>query len=106
MAIPTQRPQPPYYAVIFSSHRTDLDAGYQTTSQEILELARKQPGFLGFESARDASGQGISVSYWESREAIAAWKANARHQKAQSHARDWYKTFRVRICLVEREYGF
>lgn len=96
-------PEPPYYAVIFSSIRTEGDAGYEETAQHMLELAAKQPGFLGVESARE--GIGITVSYWSSLEAIKAWKMNADHRRAQSRGKDWYSHYRVRICRVEREYG-
>jgi heme-degrading monooxygenase HmoA len=97
-------PEPPYYAVIFTSLRTDGDNGYADTARHMLGLARQQPGFLGFETARD--GLGISVSYWQSLEAIRAWKAHAEHRPAQDRAREWYRAFRVRVCRVEREYGF
>ena len=97
-------PAPPYYAVIFSSIRTAGDQGYAQTADEMVALAAQQPGFLGFESARQEIG--ISVSYWSSLEAIAAWKANVTHRQAQSRAKDWYQVFRVRVCRVEREYGF
>ncbi len=97
-------PQPPYYAVIFTSIRTEVDNGYTETAQAMLNLASNQPGFLGFESARQEIG--ISVSYWDSLEAIRAWKDNPSHQHAQNQAADWYSTFRVRICRVERDYGF
>lgn len=104
MSAPAATPTPPYYAVIFTSVRTDGDNGYAAEARRILELARAQPGFLGFESARQDIG--ISVSYWSSLEAIRAWKENADHRHAQAHARNWYLSFRVRICRVEREYGF
>ncbi len=97
-------PQPPYFAVIFTSVRTDGDHGYAETAAQMLALAAEQPGFLGFESARQEIG--ITVSYWESEAAIAAWKANVTHRQAQDRARDWYQAFRVRVCRVEREYGF
>lgn len=100
---PTTAPVP-YYAVIFTSVRTDGDNGYSGAAQQMLALASRQPGFLGFETARQETG--ISVSYWSSLEAIKAWKENAAHREVQSHAREWYKTFRVRVCRVEREYGF
>ncbi|WP_029913250.1 antibiotic biosynthesis monooxygenase family protein [Pelobacter seleniigenes] len=97
-------PQPPYYAVIFSSQRTADDNGYADMATRMLELAAKQPGFLGVESARD--GLGITVSYWESLDAISAWKQNAKHQLAQRRGRDkWYSAFRVRVAKVERDYG-
>jgi heme-degrading monooxygenase HmoA len=104
MLLLAQTPQPPYFAVIFTSIRTESDNGYGETAEQILKLASEQPGFLGFESARQDIG--ISVSYWVSLEAIAAWKENITHRQAQARAKDWYKEFRVRVCRVEREYGF
>jgi heme-degrading monooxygenase HmoA len=104
MTSPANTPQPPYFAVIFTSIRTDGDNRYEETAQQVYELAAQQQGFLGFESARQEIG--ISVSYWASLEAIAAWKANVVHRQTQSRAKDWYRQFRVRVCRVEREYGF
>lgn len=103
MVSPAQTPQPPYFAVIFTSIRTDGENGYDETARHMLELAAEQPGFLGFETARQEIG--ITVSYWTSLEAIAAWKENAAHRQAQRRAKDWYRAFRVRVCRVEREYG-
>ena len=103
-AQPAATPQPPYYAVIFTSLRTEGDQGYAETARRMVELAREQPGFLGIESVRD--GLGITVSYWQSLEAIQSWKAHAEHRLAQKRGRDWYASFRVRVCKVEREYGF
>lgn len=98
-------PAPPYYAVIFTSLRTAGDHGYGKMAEAIESLAAAQPGFLGIESARD--GLGITVSYWASLEAIAAWKANAAHLVAQQQGRAaWYEEFKVRICKVERDYAF
>ena len=104
MAVPATTPKPPYYAVIFTSVRSDGDNGYGEAAKQMLELASKQPGFLGFETARQEIG--ISVSYWSTPEAIKAWKENVTHRQAQNRAKDWYKAFRVRVCRVEREYGF
>ncbi|AEM70205.1 MAG: antibiotic biosynthesis monooxygenase [Muricauda sp.] len=95
----------PYYAVIFTSLRTEGDQGYAKMAEEMETLARKQPGFLDIESARD--GLGITVSYWESLEAIADWKANMDHKQAQKNGiKTWYSWYKVRICRVEREYEF
>jgi heme-degrading monooxygenase HmoA len=104
MSATARTPQPPYYAVIFTSIRTEGDNGYADAAREMLELASAQPGFLGFESARQELG--ISVSYWASEDAIRAWKENAAHRLVQARSRDWYASFRVRVCRVEREYGF
>ncbi len=96
----------PYYAVIFSSIRTnDNQQGYMEMAQQMQDLAKKQPGYLGMESAREQIG--ITVSYWESLKAIADWKANTDHFFAQQKGiKDWYASYTVRICLVEREYDF
>ena len=103
MSEPAKTPSPPYYAVIFTSLRTEGDNGYVETAKHMLELASKQPGFLGFETARQELG--ISVSYWSSSEAIRRWKDNVIHRRAQDRAKEWYKAFRVRVCRVENEYG-
>ena len=99
-------PQPPYYAVIFTSLRTEGDRGYGHMAQRMVELAAQQPGFLGVESARTPDGLGITVSYWESEQSIAAWKAQAEHKVAQETGkRVWYSDYRLRVAKVEREYG-
>jgi heme-degrading monooxygenase HmoA len=98
-------PEPPYYAVIFSSLRTEGDNGYGETADRMDALAMQQPGYLGIEAARE--GLGITVSYWRSLEDIAAWKRVVDHAEAQRQGRaDWYTRYRVRIAKVEREYGF
>jgi len=98
--------EPPYLAVIFSSQRTEGDQGYGAMADRMVELAKAQPGFLGVESARDANGFGITVSYWKDEAAIAAWKAHAEHAEAQRLGWErWYADFRLRVCRVDREYG-
>ena len=95
----------PYYAVIFTSRKKPDNNGYSETADHMEELARQQPGFIGIEHAQ--SEISITISYWESPEAIAAWKANVDHQEAQQRGRkDWYECYQVRVCKVEREYGF
>lgn len=98
-------PKPPYFAVIFTSIREEGDKGYKKMTNAMVQLAAEQPGFLGIESAR--SEIGITVSYWDSLEAIAAWKQNTAHLFAQKSGQDiWYSAYQVRICRVERDYGF
>ncbi len=98
-------PKPPYYAVIFTSTRTSVEEGYAEMADRMFELAKEQPGYLGFESARNEVG--ITVSYWESLEAIKNWKAGAEHIEAQFKGRkQWYEAYTTRICVVERDYSF
>lgn len=98
----------PCFAVIFSSQRTPYEnQQYKDAAQEMLALAATQPGYLGVESARDAQGFGITVSYWDSLEAIRAWHQHPRHAEIQRLGRErWYESFSVRVCRVEREYDF
>ena len=98
-------PEPPYYAVIFTSLRTEGDNGYGETADNMEALAKLQPGYLGFESARE--GLGISVAYWRNLEDIASWKRNVDHAQAQRQGRaTWYEEYRVRVAKVEKDYGF
>ncbi|MEJ1221309.1 antibiotic biosynthesis monooxygenase family protein [Sediminicola sp. 1XM1-17] len=99
------QPQTPYYAVIFTSTRTDGDKGYAAMAKEMEQLAQGQPGFLGLESAREEIG--ITVSYWKDLQAIAQWKKHTDHLMAQKKGiANWYSWYKVRVCLVEREYDF
>ncbi|PTM59868.1 antibiotic biosynthesis monooxygenase family protein [Desmospora activa] len=100
-------PKPPYYAVIFTSQLSDKGTeAYGKMAEQMVKLAQEQPGFLGVESARDAVGFGITVSYWDSEEAIRRWKEDSRHKVAQDKGRtEWYDQFFTRVCLVERDYG-
>ena len=99
-------PEPPYYAVIFSSLRTRGDDGYEHAAARMAELAAQQPGFLGAESTRDTAGFGITVSYWRSEADIAAWRRDAEHRIAQEQGRArWYEHYELRVARVERAHG-
>ena len=99
-------PEPPYYAVVFSSQRTPVDAGYGAMAEAMFELACAQPGCFGAEHARDADGFGITVAYFRDEEAILAWKQNARHLAAQKSGKEkWYEHYQLRVSKVERDYS-
>lgn len=98
-------PSPPYYAVIFTSVKSPEDEGYAAMAKRMEELAKAQPGYLGFESAR--TDLGISVSYWKDLQSISQWKNNAEHLLAQQLGREkWYSAYHIRIAKVERDYSF
>lgn len=99
-------PKPPYYAAIFTSRRTPGDNDYGATAELMAQLAAQQPGYLGVESVRDANGVGITVSYWESEEAIANWRRHLDHAAARERGRnEWYEHYELRVAKVERAYG-
>jgi len=108
MTSTARTPEPPYYAVVFTSLRGALDPeGYAATADRMIALASGQPGFLGVESVHDAHGAGITVSYWTSLAAIRNWREHAEHQMAQAKGRStWYREYRLRICRVERDVHF
>jgi heme-degrading monooxygenase HmoA len=115
-------PQPPYYAVIFTSVRREVEEiapahaptvpadplpDYEATARRMVELAHEQPGFLGVESARGPDGLGITVSYWENEDSIRRWREDAEHRLAQKLGRErWYAWFALRVAKVERAWEF
>lgn len=106
--MPVRIPPPPYWAVIFSSQLRSDEPRYAEMADRMVRLAQTLPGFLGVESShRDEHGNGITVSYWESVEAIAAWRQHAEHLVAQQLGREvWYQSFSLRVAHVERAYDF
>ena len=105
-------PDPPYWAVIFSSRRRGQaepadEPGYSLAAERMVELAAHQPGFLGIESSRDPDGFGISVSYWQSPEAVVAWRRQVDHAAIRDLGRErWYEHYELRVAAVERAYGW
>lgn len=95
----------PYYAVIFSTTRTEGDNGYGEMAEKMDQLAATMPGYLGVESTRNEIG--ITVSYWKDLESIKNWKYNLEHTMARDMGREtWYQSYRLRIAKVEKDYGF
>jgi heme-degrading monooxygenase HmoA len=82
------------YAVIFYNKLVDLTEEYENVSQKMFELAQKQSGFIGTESVRDQEHIGVTISYWESLEAIKFWRNDLDHLMAQQYGREkgyeWY----------------
>ncbi|TDP96125.1 antibiotic biosynthesis monooxygenase family protein [Labedaea rhizosphaerae] len=100
-------PEPPYYAVIFSSRLGPDDEGYHETAQRMDDLVREQPGFLGADYARGEDRVGITVAYFQDEESIKNWRADLEHAQARARGRgQWYDAFRLRVAKVERQYGF
>ncbi|TNF33203.1 MAG: antibiotic biosynthesis monooxygenase [Gammaproteobacteria bacterium] len=99
-------PQPPYYAVIFSSLRGEPDEAYSQTAARMMQLAQQQTGFIGVDSIRDGRS-GITVSYWQDETSILQWKQNSEHLLAQRLGREkWYECYQLHIARVERSYEF
>ena len=95
------------WAVIFTSRLRPGQEDYGAVADRMEVLARVRPGYLGHESVRGEDGLGITVSYWESEEAMAEWRRDAEHLAAQRAGRErFYEWFRLDVCRVDRSYGF
>jgi heme-degrading monooxygenase HmoA len=100
-------PEPPYYAVIFTSVLGADDDGYDEASARMERLVRQTPGYLGHEATRGESRLGITVAYFRDEDAIRAWRDNVEHVAARARGRgQWYDAFELRVAKVERAYGF
>ena len=98
-------PRPPYVCAIFTSIRTDVQEGYDEMDELTFKEIETNEGYLGCESFRDEDGFGVNVSYWKDMNALKNWKENTLHKKAQALGKEkWYKNYKLRICLVERDY--
>ena len=93
-------------AVIFTSQRTDRDdAGYAQAAAAMDALAARQPGYRGIESARDAAGFGITISYWARDTAAIAWRDDLDHRATRDRGRAmWYARYTVVVAAVTRSY--
>ncbi|WP_406353519.1 antibiotic biosynthesis monooxygenase family protein [Streptomyces sp. NBC_00658] len=106
-ATPVAAHEPPYYAVVFTSLRTEGDNGYGETAERMGELVKEIPGFLGEDYARTPGGLGISVAYFRDEAAIEEWRNHQEHRVAKKHGRDhWFERYSIHISKVEHSHGF
>ena len=95
-------------AVIFVAQRIAVeDESYAQAASAMAALAAQQPGYVGIDSVRDASGLGITVSYWASDAAAKAWRDNAEHSKIREAGRDiWYSAYSLHVADITRSYDW
>ncbi|MBT2404162.1 MULTISPECIES: antibiotic biosynthesis monooxygenase [unclassified Streptomyces] len=99
--------EPPYLMAVFTSVRTPDDSGYPETLSRMKEIVGEIPGFLGYESARNPGGLGITVAYFRDQESLTAWREDLEHQAAMAQGRaDWYESYTLHVATVERSHGF
>ncbi|MFI9809801.1 antibiotic biosynthesis monooxygenase family protein [Streptomyces sp. NPDC052301] len=104
----TPTPEPPYYAVVFTSLRTGDDAdGYGHTAEHLSRLVRDVPGFLGEDSAHTPGGLAISVAYFRDLDGIERWRRHPEHLAAKRRGRErWYERYVIHIARVEHTHAF
>lgn len=104
---PVEAFEPPYYAVVFTTVRTQEQSGYSETNARMEELVREVPGYLGMDHAQNPGGLGITVAYFRDADALTQWRTNAEHQAAQQRGRaHWYQSYTIHIAKVERSHTF
>ncbi|MGD1219386.1 MULTISPECIES: antibiotic biosynthesis monooxygenase family protein [Streptomyces] len=104
---PVAAHEPPYYAVVFTSVRTEDNDGYDETGERLSELVKEIPGFLGEDAARTPGGLGVTVAYFRDEAAIDAWRNHMEHRAAKKRGRDhWYTRYTLHIAKVEHSHGF
>ena len=103
----SRTPNPPYYAVVFTSINADVDhTEHSEVYRRMVALAEGYEGYLGIEPARNADGSGVAVIYWKDADSIAAFARDPEHVVTKKKGREiWYSHYMIRICRVEREYG-
>ncbi|MEU1407558.1 antibiotic biosynthesis monooxygenase [Streptomyces sp. NPDC005728] len=105
---PTPAFEPPYYAVVFTSTRTDRDPdGYADAARHLSGLVRDIPGFLGEDFAHTPGGPAISVAYFRDLAGIEEWRRHPEHLAAKRRGREqWYEQYVIHIARVEHSHGF
>ncbi|MFE7837478.1 antibiotic biosynthesis monooxygenase family protein [Streptomyces sp. NPDC057474] len=104
---PVPAHEPPYYAVVFTSTRTEDQSGYGETAERMEELVKGVPGFLGMDHARTPGGSAITVGYFRDAEAVEEWRGNVEHRAAKARGRaEWYERYTLHIAKVERSHSF
>ena len=104
---PVEAFEPPYYAVVFTTVRTDDQTGYRETNARMEELVREVPGYLGMDHAQNPGGLGITVAYFRDEDALTRWRTDLEHRAAQQRGRDsWYQSYTLHVAKVERSHTF
>ena len=93
------------YAVIFRAEINELDEAYADMAARMRDLAINKYGCVEF-TAMTEGKQEIAISYWDDQEQIKAWKQDPEHRKAQKLGRSkWYKSYRVQVVEIIRDYS-
>ena len=98
------------YVIIFEvyPHASQKDRYFELAAQ-LRESLVKQPGFIQVERFQSLINEGkiLSLSFWESEEAIAGWRAHAEHMVVQKEGKDRiFDSYRLRVAQVIRDYDF
>lgn len=81
--------------------------GYEETAARMAELAMQQPGFRALKTFAAEDGERVTISEFDSLEAVSAWRRNVEHLVAQRRGRDeFYAEYSLQTCELIREAKF
>lgn len=104
---PVEAYEPPYYAAVFTTVRSQDQSGYSETNARMEDLVKDVPGFLGMDHAETPGGLSMTVGYFRDADALTEWRCNAEHRAAQQRGRvQWYQSYTLHVAKVERSNGF
>jgi heme-degrading monooxygenase HmoA len=96
-------------AVMFEVYPTKAGtAEYLAIAAKLREFLQNRPGFISIERFRSLSDEGkvLSLSFWESEEAVQAWRNLLEHRLAQKKGQaELFEKYRIRVAHVVRDYS-
>ena len=96
-------------AVIFEVEPAEgQEAAYLDIAADLRMLLDEVEGFVSVERFRSLTDPGkvLSLSFFEDEAALARWRNNAAHRRAQAMGRGGvFRDYRLRIAHVLRDYG-
>ncbi|WP_414443271.1 antibiotic biosynthesis monooxygenase family protein [Burkholderia sp. 22PA0106] len=94
------------YASTFIFRPGQYDEAFHRLDQQIAEIARGIPGYLGEEAWQNADGTLIqNVYYWSSEAALKQLISHPAHLAAKQQQARWLDGYRVVIAKVLHQYG-
>lgn len=80
---------------------------YNATAERLLKIVNAMPGFISFREYKSHDGELLGITEWTSAEALAAWRENPEHRKAQERGRQaFYAEYEISVCTPLHEYSF
>ncbi len=109
MSYSTQDASADHGLVILFFSRLTEQAGedYYRMDEELSELVKDAPGFLGVKSFAAEDGERLTVVWWKDEETLRQWRELPRHRVAQNAGRErWYQRYRMEIARIQRRTAF
>ena len=95
----------------FRFRMNDLSAAereeYNTTAERLFKIVSAMPGFISYREYEARDGELLGITEWASAEALAAWRENPDHRKAQELGRQvFYTEYDITVCTRLHGYSF